>query len=100
MSIPHCLAARNLNIKIFLFEPNLVIGRSNLLLLRFCKKIFAYETNLKNLPSKFLYKLKVIKPIVRKEFLKQKKTPQSNKELKVLIIGGKSNSKKIRHYFS
>ena len=72
MSIPHCLAARILNIKIFLFEPNLVIGRSNLLLLRFCKKIFAYENNLKNLPSKFLYKLKVIKPIVRKEFLKQK----------------------------
>ena len=40
MSIPHCLAARMLNIKIFLFEPNLVIGRSNLFLLRFCKKIF------------------------------------------------------------
>ena len=79
MSIPHCLAARILNIKIFLFEPNLVIGRSNLLLLRFCKKIFAYETNLKNLPSKFLYKLKVIKPIVRKEFLKQKKTSSSDK---------------------
>ena len=85
MSIPHCLAARILNIKIFLFEPNLVIGRSNLLLLRFCKKIFAYETNLKNLPSKFLYKLKVIKPIVRKEFLKQKKTSPSDKELKVSI---------------
>ena len=32
MSIPHCLAAKILNIKIFLFEPNLVIGRSNLLL--------------------------------------------------------------------
>ena len=99
MSIPHCLAARILNIKIFLFEPNLVIGRSNLLLLRFCKKIFAYETNLKNLPSKFLYKLKVIKPIVRKEFLKQKKTSPSDKELKVLIIGGSQTAKKLDTIF-
>ena len=99
MSIPHCLAARILNIKIFLFEPNLVIGRSNLLLLRFCKKIFAYETNLKNLPSKFLYKLKVIKPIVRKEFLRQKKTSLSDKELKVLIIGGSQTAKKLDTIF-
>ena len=99
MSIPHCLAARILNIKVFLFEPNLVIGRSNLLLLRFCKKIFAYETSIKNLPTKFAHKLKVIKPIVRKEFLKQKKTSPSNKELKILIIGGSQTAKKLDTIF-
>ncbi len=99
MSIPHCLAAKILNIKIFLFEPNLVIGRSNLLLLRFCKKIFAYENNLKNLPSKFSHKLIVIKPIVRKEFLKQKKTSSSNEDFKILIIGGSQTAKKLDTIF-
>ena len=29
MSVPICLAARLLNLKIFLFEPNLVLGRAN-----------------------------------------------------------------------
>ncbi len=99
MSIPHCLAAKILNIKIFLFEPNLVIGRSNLFLLRFCKKIFAYEINLKNLPLKHLNKLKVIKPIVRKEFLKQKKNLLTGKEFKVLIIGGSQTAKKLDKIF-
>ena len=99
MSIPHCIAARILNIKVFLFEPNLVIGRSNLLLLRFCEKIFAYETNLKNLPSKFSHKLKVIKPIVRKEFLKQKKSSLYDKDFKILIIGGSQTAKKLDTIF-
>ncbi len=99
MSIPHCLAAKILNIKIFLFEPNLVIGRSNLFLLRFCKKIFAYETNLRNLPQKFSHKLKVIKPIVRKEFLKQKRNSLISKEFKVLIIGGSQTARKLDTIF-
>ena len=30
MSVPICLAAEFLNLRIFLFEPNLVIGRADL----------------------------------------------------------------------
>ena len=37
MSVPICLAARFLNLKLFLFEPNLVLGRSNLFLLNYCE---------------------------------------------------------------
>ena len=33
MSVPVCIAARLLNLKVFLFDPNIVIGRSNLDLL-------------------------------------------------------------------
>ena len=29
MSLPLCLAAKLLNIKLFLFEPNMVLGRAN-----------------------------------------------------------------------
>ena len=46
MSVPICLAEM-LKLKIFLFEPNMVIGRSNLLLLNYCDKIFTYNRKIK-----------------------------------------------------
>ena len=52
MSVPICLAARLLDIKIFLFEPNLVIGRSNLFLLNYCEKIFTYSQKVKKSSKK------------------------------------------------
>ena len=41
MSLPLCLASKILNIKIFLFEPNIVLGRSLNFLLSLVKKYFA-----------------------------------------------------------
>ena len=40
MSFPLSLAAKVLNKKIYLFEPNSIIGRSNKLLLNFQTKFF------------------------------------------------------------
>ena len=40
MSLPLCLASRVLKIKLFLFEPNMVLGRSNKLFVNYCTKIF------------------------------------------------------------
>ena len=51
MSIPICLAAKILNIKIFLFEPNFVLGRANLFLLNYCEKIITYAKKIENLPD-------------------------------------------------
>ena len=39
MSLPLCIASKILGIKIFLFEPNMVLGRANKLLLKLCEKI-------------------------------------------------------------
>ena len=39
MSLPLSLASNFLNIKIYIFEPNLVLGRANKVLLPFVKKI-------------------------------------------------------------
>ena len=41
MSLPLCLAANLLNIKVYIFEPNSVLGRANKLMLNFQKKLFA-----------------------------------------------------------
>ena len=40
MSLPLCVTAKILNIKIYLFEPNMVIGRANIFFLKYAKKIF------------------------------------------------------------
>ena len=46
MSLPLCLAAKVLNIKIFLIEPNMVLGRANKFFLNFSKKIICYDKNI------------------------------------------------------
>ena len=42
MSLPICMAAKIFSIKIYLFEPNMVLGRANIFFLRYEKKIFCY----------------------------------------------------------
>ncbi len=37
MSLPICISAKILNLKVILFEPNLVLGRSNLFFLNYCR---------------------------------------------------------------
>ena len=56
MSLPICISAKILNLKIYLFEPNMVIGRANLFYIKFSKKIFCYSYNIKKLPKNILIK--------------------------------------------
>ena len=101
MSVPICLAARMLNLKIFLFEPNMVIGRSNLLLLNYCDKIITYNKKIKNLPKKMIYKNFVIKPLIRKNiFLSKYRVKKKSKLFTILIIGGSQGAKKFDTLFN
>ena len=90
MSIPFYIASKFLDIEFFLFEPNMVIGRANKFFLKSCKKIFCYSRNIKNFPNKFLNKIIVIKPLLRKYFYSKivKKSSSLKKDLNLLIIGG------------
>ncbi len=101
MSVPICIAARILKIKIFLFEPNLVIGRANLFLLDYCDKIFTYNKKLRNMPEKMNNKNFVIKPLIRKNiFLSKSKTKKKSKFFSILIIGGSQGARKFDNLFS
>ena len=73
MSLPLCLASNLLNIKIYIFEPNSVLGRANKLILNFAKKIICYEKNLKGISKKLSNKIYLVKPLLRKEIYKYKK---------------------------
>ena len=73
MSIPLCLASNLLNIKIYIFEPNSVLGRANKLILSFAEKIICYDENLKGISKKLLHKIYLVKPLLRKEIYKYQK---------------------------
>ena len=93
MSLPLCVASKILNIKIFLFEPNMVLGRANKLFLNFCEKIFCYSDKLKNFPNKLINKIVLIKTLLRKEFYLVKRSKDIDKEINLLIIGGSQGAK-------
>tara|TARA_Y100000590_G_scaffold50272_1_gene53040 strand:+ start:364 stop:1449 length:1086 start_codon:yes stop_codon:yes gene_type:complete len=90
MSLPFCIAAKVLGLKIFLFEPNMVLGRSNKLLLRFSKNIFCYHNKIINFPEKFRKKIVLIDRLLRKEIYHADNNQLNTKkfDLKILITGG------------
>ena len=92
MSLPLCIAARILNIKIYLLEPNMVIGRANKFFLKFCKKIICYSENIIGFPQEYKNKLKITTPFIRKKYYNEKFT--------LMIIGGSQGAQifdKILH---
>ena len=93
MSLPLCLASKILNIKLFLFEPNMVLGRSNKFFLNSCAKIFCYSDKIKNFPIKQRSKINVIPALLRKKFYDVKKAKDINEDINLLIIGGSQGAK-------
>ena len=93
MSLPLCVASKILNIKLFLFEPNLVLGRANKFFVGNCNKIFCYSDKIKNFPSNLKYKISIIPPLLRKEFYNLKDSNINDKNVNLLIIGGSQGAK-------
>jgi len=100
MSLPLCIAARILNVKIFLLEPNMVIGRANKFFLKFCEKIICYSENIIGFPKKFKSKLKILNPLIRQKYYNKKLKEQENEKFTLIIIGGSQGAQifdKILH---
>ena len=93
MSLPLCFASKFLNVKLFLFEPNMVLGKSNKFFIKNCEKIFCYSKNIKNLPNKFIDKIIIIPTLLRKEFYNTRKIETNIKDVNLLIIGGSQGAK-------
>ena len=88
MSLPLCLAAKILKIKIFLLEPNMILGRANKLFLNFCEKIICYDANIINFPKKFINKLAVSTPLLRKRYYERDNNLKLDKIFTIIVIGG------------
>ena len=95
MSLPFCVAAKLLNVKIFLFEPNMVLGRSNKIFLSSAKKIICYSKQIKSLPNKYKHKIFLINPLLRRDLYILDKSIKNeiDRSFKILIIGGSQGAK-------
>ncbi|MDB9832023.1 UDP-N-acetylglucosamine--N-acetylmuramyl-(pentapeptide) pyrophosphoryl-undecaprenol N-acetylglucosamine transferase [Candidatus Pelagibacter sp.] len=93
MSLPLCFASKILNVQLFLFEPNMVLGRSNKLFISSCVKIFCYSNKIKNFSNKLKNKITLIPPLLRKEFYSTKINEDIDKVINLLIIGGSQGAK-------
>ena len=100
MSLPLCIAAKILNIKIYLLEPNMVIGRANKIFLKFCEKIICYSENIIGFHKEFKSKLKIINPMIRKKYYNKRLKEHDNEKFTLIIIGGSQGAQifdKILH---
>ena len=90
MTFPFCVGGVFLKKKIFLFEPNSSLGRTNKIILKFASKIFCYHDEINNFPKRYNLKKVVIDPILKKEFYKIEKKNNKIKDnlINLLIIGG------------
>ena len=88
MSLPLCLAAKVLRIKIFLIEPNIVLGRANKFFLNFSEKLLSYSKNLINLPKALKQKQTIIRPLIRKKYYEKKYYEKQDSFFTIIIIGG------------
>ena len=93
MSLPLILAGKFLKLKIFLFEPNLVLGRVNRLFLGSCTKIFCYTDKIKKFPEKFRKKIITINPLVRSQFYKTKINNIDKNKFTILVVGGSQGAR-------
>ena len=93
MSLPVCFGAKLLGIKIYLLEPNIILGRANRLFLGLCNKIFTYTGNLKNFPEKLKYKIQIISPLVKKNFYEKREIKKENKVFCLFVVGGSQGAK-------
>ena len=89
-TFPICLAAKLLNIKILLYEPNVVIGRVNNFFARFCEIIFTNYENIEKISDKYTDKCIKVGSIMREEIFnyKTKKKDYSNQSKTIIVLGG------------
>ena len=88
MSLPLILAARFLKLKIYLIEPNQIIGRTNRFFLNFCEKIFCYNKKIINFPKNYKTKIINIHPLIKKNIYELKSLNKPNNKFTLLIVGG------------
>ena len=88
MSLPLILAARFLKLKIYLIEPNQIIGRANRYFLSYCEKIFCYNEKINNFPEYYNTKIININPLVKKNIYELKSLNKPNDKFTLLIVGG------------
>ncbi len=90
VSFPISFASKFFNLPLIIYEPNLILGRTNKYLLPFAKKIFLSKTIKTNFPEKFKTKICEVGSILDKNIINYSNFKKSNNEdnFSILILGG------------
>tara|TARA_B100000029_G_scaffold289644_1_gene283334 strand:+ start:3387 stop:4472 length:1086 start_codon:yes stop_codon:yes gene_type:complete len=94
-SFPVCAASYILKIPIIIYENNLVLGRTNRVLLPFAKRLLLSTKDIRGIKKKYEHKTFFSGYLLRDEIFGLKKNInfKSNKELSVLVMGGSQSAK-------
>ena len=68
-SFPICVAATILKIKFIIYENNLIIGKTNKILLPFAEKLYVSYKELEGVPKRFQSKILVTGNIIKKDII-------------------------------
>ena len=92
-SIPICISAKIIGINFFIYENNLLAGKSNRLLSFFAKRILVSYRDVKGFKQKYSKKVSYVGNIIREKILNFKSQNRSSKKISVLILGGSQAAK-------
>tara|TARA_A100001011_G_scaffold398684_1_gene503974 strand:+ start:1084 stop:2178 length:1095 start_codon:yes stop_codon:yes gene_type:complete len=93
-SFPVCLAAKLTKTPFIIYENNILLGKTNKVLLPFAKKLFTSFPKINGVEEKYKNKVIFIGNIIRDEILKYShKIDYSKKDFKILILGGSQGAK-------
>ena len=88
-SFPTSLASKFANLPLVIYEPNIVLGRSNKYLISIAKKIFLAKNIKLNFPQKNQDKFCVVGSIIDKNIMNYSNLKNNNKEnFSILVLGG------------
>ncbi len=92
-SIPICISAKIIGIDFFIYENNLLAGKSNRLLSPFAKRILVSYKDVQGFKEKYNKKISYIGNIIREKILNFKPQNKRSKKINILILGGSQAAK-------
>ncbi len=94
-SFPICIIGKLFKKKVVIYENNLIIGKTNKLLLPFIDKIFISYNQVANINEKYKKKILVVGNIIREEIINFKITNKiiKDKKINLLVLGGSQAAK-------
>lgn len=89
IAFPFCIVAKIFNISLIIYEPNLVLGKANRILLPFATKLLLASKHTQNIPKKHLNKIVEVGSLVRATFFNDKNSIKKTKDqFTLLVLGG------------
>ena len=90
VSFPLCFVSKFFNLPLVIYEPNMVVGRTNKYLLSFAKKIFLAKTIKINFPKKYQNKVYIVGSIINKNIINHPNFEKNKgkENFSILVLGG------------